>query len=191
MKTIKYTWELNGSNFTAIILQYSIDGTTWINLTIIPSASDIGDYVGTVPNTAIYFRILGVSPYKHCEDILSNVIDTADCIQGCHKIVSVELVSSTSNPTGVTYKDKRSVDGVVFTTTISIGQTIIRNEAVDFGGYKIIGNTVGNVDVCFTQEEVDNALAGSGVITKSIIDYSTDPYTLVGQFNFTIDYCPL
>lgn len=191
MKTIKYTWELNGSNFTAIILQYSTDGITWINLTIIPSAPDIGDYVGSVPNESEYFRILGVSPYKHCGDILSNVIDTADCVQGCLKIVSVELVSSFSNPTGVTYKDKRILDGVVFTSNITIGQTLIRNEAIDVGEFNIIGNTIGTVDVCFTQTEIDDALAGSGVISKSIIDYNTSPYTLVGQFNFTIDYCPL
>lgn len=74
MKNIKYTWNLNNSTFLSIILQYSIDGITWSNAITLNSPQNIGDYTVSVDNTSTYYRILGNSPYSHCQTIISNVI---------------------------------------------------------------------------------------------------------------------
>lgn len=95
MKNIKYTWNLNNSNFTSIILQYSLDGVTWTNATTINTPANIGNSTTLVDENATYFRIVGDSPYSHCSDVNSNVIDIS--IQPTNPQLYIKSIDSTSS----------------------------------------------------------------------------------------------
>lgn len=74
MKNIRYTWNLTINTITSITLQYSLDGTTWVDVTSITNPILSSSITIEVPLEAAYYRIIGSNTESLCPSITSNQI---------------------------------------------------------------------------------------------------------------------
>ena len=124
--------------------------------------------------------------YKKCYSESNDDIVSL-CVQDCVYMLSFTLVNSIENLNGISFAYKKCGINVPITGTLNIGETHDIRSCVQMGSFKINGNTIGGADVCFTQTEIDDALIGNGVISKSISDFTQEPSILVGQVDFLIN----
>jgi hypothetical protein len=172
-------WVINGIFNDAFEIIYT-------NLDVIPNEQIIYGVVFEPTNQVVLNIPDGRYKFvarTYCNGIYSDY----PCYDGCIYLKSVKLASSVENPDGVTFIYRKCVDSEAVVNDLQIGQVLSIDECVEANAFKVNGNTIGKSDSCFSEQEINDAIAGDGIIYKPISDFSVDPAVLIGFFEFSIN----